>query len=85
MGTARALLSFYGVPGSATVGEKKNRGIWPRNWTKNTHRWHDRSGVKKVVDRRVQINVLAMLGEKTSPRRKKLQKHMFIKIIPLKP
>jgi hypothetical protein len=23
MGTARALLSFYGVPGSATVGEKK--------------------------------------------------------------
>lgn len=29
MGTARALLSFYGVPGSATVGKKKPEASGP--------------------------------------------------------
>jgi hypothetical protein len=59
MGTARALLSFYGVLDRPPV--------------KKAHRWHDWTGFQKVVDRWVQINVLATHEYKASPRRKKLQ------------
>ena len=47
MGTARALLSFYGVPDSATVGGKKKRHLTRELDKERAHRWHDRSGVSK--------------------------------------
>jgi hypothetical protein len=73
MGTARASLSFYGAPDSATVNPRH----LARELGKERIDGMTEAGFQKVADRRVQINVLAALEIKTSPQRKKLQKHTW--------